>query len=338
MLFRLKLLILAISAAFLGFWGWLFWFALSPVELASATVDFSIRPGSTLRGATRQLIDAGLSLPEWKFVLLARINGASGAVKAGSYEVAAGVTPLLLIRKITRGEYAQAEILFLEGWTFRQMREAIEAHQDLKHDTSDLAGAQIMEKLGEPGSIPEGMFFPDTYVFAKGSSDLAVLSRARRAMKSRLDAAWTSRDTGVPIVDPYEALILASIVEKETGRASDRAMVAAVFANRLRLKMRLQTDPSVIYGMGEEFDGNLRKRDLVRDTPFNTYTRMGLPPHPIAMPGLASIAAVMHPAKTDALYFVSRGDGTSEFSRTLVEHNRAVAKYQVPGARRRAAR
>jgi len=157
-------------------------------------------------------------------------------------------------------------------------------------------------------------------------------------MKSQLDAAWSKRDPGLPVSDPYEALILASIVEKETGRPSDRDMVAAVFLNRLRLKMKLQTDPSVIYGMGEEFKGNLRKRDLVRDTPFNTYTRIGLPPHQIAMPGLASIAAVVHPAKTDALYFVSRGDGTSEFSRTLIEHNRAVAKYQLPGSRRRANR
>jgi UPF0755 protein len=243
-----------------------------------------------------------------------------------------------LIRKIVRGEYAQAEIIFPEGWTFRQMRELMQAHQDLRHDTAGLGEAEIMQKLGEPGVIPEGMFFPDTYVFAKGSSDLAVLARARGAMKARIDAAWTGRDPGLPVADPYEALILASIVEKETGREGDRAMIAAVFSNRLRLKMKLQTDPSVIYGMGEEFDGNLRKRDLVRDTPFNTYTRMGLPPHPIAMPGLASINAVVHPARTDALYFVSRGDGTSEFSRTLVEHNRAVAKYQMPGARRRASR
>jgi peptidoglycan lytic transglycosylase G len=334
MLFRLKLLLLTIAAAILGFCGWLSWIALSPIELASETVDFSIRPGSSLRSATRQLIEAGLPLTEWEFVLLARVNGASAAVKAGSYQVAAGVTPFLLLRKITRGEYAQTEILFPEGWTFRQMREAMEAHPDLKHDTASLSEAAIMEKLGDPGKVAEGMFFPDTYVFAKGSSDLAVLARARRAMKSRLDAAWAKRDPGLPVADPYEALILASIVEKETGRESDRTMVAAVFSNRLRLKMKLQTDPSVIYGMGEQFDGNLRKRDLVRDTPFNTYTRSGLPPQPIAMPGLASIAAVMHPAKSDALYFVSRGDGTSEFSRTLIEHNRAVAKYQLPAPRR----
>ena len=338
MLYRLKLLILAVAAMVLAFCGWLFWFALSPIEIASATVDFSIRPGSTLRGATHQLVDSGLPLNEWKFVLLARLNGASGAVKAGSYQVSEGVTPLVLLRKITRGEYAQAEILFPEGWTFRQMRDAMEANIDLRHDTAGLADTQIMARLGESAAVAEGLFFPDTYVFAKGSSDLAVLSRARRAMRNQLASAWSERDPDLPVADPYEALILASIVEKETGHASDRAMVAGVFANRLRLKMKLQTDPSVIYGMGEQFDGNLRKRDLQRDTPFNTYIRAGLPPHPIAMPGLASITAVMHPAKTDALYFVSRGDGTSEFSRTLIEHNRAVAKYQLPGANRGAKR
>src|SRR5262245_35953114 len=201
MLYRLKLLIIAISAAALGFCGWLFWFALSPIELGAPTADFSIRQGSSLRSATRQLVDAGLPLPEWKFVLLARMNGASGAVKAGSYQVAAGVTPLLLIRKIVRGEYAQADVLFLEGWTFRQMREAMDAHADLKHDSAGLAEAEIMLKLGEPGAIPEGMFFPDTYVFAKGSSDFAVLARARRAMKSQLDAAWAARDPGLPVAD-----------------------------------------------------------------------------------------------------------------------------------------
>ncbi len=338
MLFRLKLSLLLASAAALGFCGWILWFALSPIELAAPTVEFSIRPGTTLRGATRQIIEAGVPMPDWKFVLLARANGASGSVKAGSYQVSAGVTPLLLVRKIMRGEVAQAEILFVEGWNFRQMREAMNAHVDLKHDSASLSGAEIMAKLGATEVFPEGMFFPDTYVFAKGSSDIAVLTRAHLVMKRQLESAWSKRAPDLPMTDPYEALILASIVEKETGRASDREMIAAVFVNRLRRRMKLQTDPSVIYGMGERFDGNLRKRDLLTDTPFNTYTRRGLPPHPIAMPGLASLAAVMHPARTDALYFVSRGDGTSEFSRTLVEHNRAVAKYQMPGARRRAGR
>ena len=338
MLLRLKLLLLAASAAVLGSCAWLIGFALSPIELASPSVEFSIRPGSTLRGATRQIIEAGLSMPEWKFVLLARANGASTGVKAGSYQVSDGVTPLQLVRKITRGEYAQAEILLVEGWNFRQVREALNAHADLRHESASLPEAQIMARVGAPGALPEGMFFPDTYVFAKGASDLAVLARAPSAMKKRLESAWAGRAPDLPMTDPYEALILASLVEKETGRAGDRTMIAAVFANRLRRKMKLQTDPSVIYGMGEKFDGNLRKRDLVTDTPFNTYTRLGLPPHPIAMPGLASLEAVMHPAQTNALYFVSRGDGTSEFSRTLVEHNRAVGKYQMPGARRRSGR
>jgi UPF0755 protein len=275
-------------------------------------------------------------MSQWKFNLLARANGASASVKAGSYQVSGEVTPLLLLRKIIRGDYAQAEIVFVEGWTFRQMRDAMKAHPDLKHDSADLSEAEIMAKLGAPDGFAEGLFFPDTYVFAKGSGDLAVLARAYRTLQKQLQSAWARRAPELPVTDPYEALILASIVEKETGRASDRAMIAGVFANRLRLGIRLQTDPSVIYGMGDQFDGNLRKKDLVTDTPFNTYTRRGLPPHPIAMPGLASLAAVMHPAQTDALYFVSRGDGTSEFSRTLAEHNRAVAKYQMPGARRRA--
>src|SRR2546428_12057297 len=261
MLFRLKLSLLLASAAVLGFCGWILGFALSPIELAAPTVEFSIRPGSTLRGATRQIIEAGLSMPEWKFVLLARANGASAEVKAGSYQVSAGLTPLLLVRKITRGEYAQAEILFVEGWNFRQMREALNAHVDLKHDSASLSEAQIMAKLGAPGVLPEGMFFPDTYVFAKGASDLAVLSRARGAMKRQLESAWAGRAQGLPMTDPYEALILASLVEKETGRAGDRTMIAAVFANRLRRKMKLQTDPSVIYGMGRKIDVNLSHSD-----------------------------------------------------------------------------
>lgn len=335
MLYRIKLLVLAASTAALGFCGWMLWFALSPIELATPSVDFSIRPGSTLRSATRQIVDAGVRVADWKFTLLARASGAGGRIKAGSYEVLEGVTPFLLLRKIMRGDYAQAEILFVEGWKFRQVRDAIRAHADLRHDSETLSDAEIMARLGAPDKAPEGMFFPDTYVFAKGSSDLAVLARAHRAMQEQLKSAWEQRSPDLPVADPYEALILASIVEKETGSANDRAEIAGVFSNRLRRGMKLQTDPTVIYGLGETFGGNLRKKHLETDTPFNTYTRLGLPPHPIAMPGLASIAAVMHPAKTDALYFVSRGDGTSEFSSTLADHNRAVAKYQMPGAGRR---
>lgn len=334
---RLKLLLLAVSTAVLGFCGWMVWFALAPIELG-APVDFAIQPGSTLRNATRQIIGAGVPMPGWQFTLLARAGGAGASIKAGSYEVFSKVTPLQILRKITRGEFAQADIVFVEGWTFRQIREVLNAHAYIKHDSEGLDDSEVMAKLGDPDKSPEGMFFPDTYVFARGTSDLAVLARANQAMQKQLQLSWGQRSAGLPIADSYEALILASIVEKETGSPSDRTLIAAVFINRLRARMKLQTDPTVIYGMGERFSGNLRKQDLLADTPFNTYTRLGLPPHPIAMPGLASISAVMHPAETDALYFVSRGDGTSEFSRTLTEHNRAVAKYQLPTGRNRRSR
>lgn len=314
------------------------WFALTPIEMASQPIDFSIEPGSTLRSATRQIIAAGVPLSGWRFTLLGRASGSGSAVKAGSYQVSSGVTPLQILRKIRRGEFAQSDIVFVEGWTFRQMREAMKAHAHLKHDSEGLEDSEIMARLGHPGVSPEGMFFPDTYVFSRGTSDLAVLARANQAMQKQLESAWQRRAAELPMADSYQALILASIVEKETGSPGDRSMIAAVFINRLRAGMRLQTDPTVIYGMGDAFDGNLRKKDLAADTPFNTYTRRGLPPHPIAMPSLASINAVMNPAKTDALYFVSRGDGTSQFSRTLVEHNRAVARYQLPGAQKKGRR
>jgi len=336
MLFRLKIFVLIVAAAALGFCGWMLWFALDPVELSAPSVDFSIRPGSSLRSATRQVVEAGVPMDAWQFNLLARINGAGATVKAGSFQVSTGVTPLQILRKITRGDFAQADIVFIEGWTFRDIRAAMKAHPDLRHDSDGLSETEVMAKLRASEASPEGLFYPDTYVFAKGSSDLAVLARAYHAMQKQLQSAWAQRSRELPLSEPYEALILASIVEKETGTPGDRPMIAGVFVNRLRLGIKLQTDPSVIYGLGDQFDGNLRKKDLLTDTPFNTYTRLGLPPHPIAMPGSAAIAAVMNPAKTDALYFVSRGDGSSEFSRTLTEHNRAVARYQMPGARRRA--
>lgn len=323
----LRLIGLPLAAA-LVFLGWMGYFATQPLALQASPLDFTVKAGSTLRSASRQIEEAGVAMPAWQFTLLGRALGKAAEIKAGSYQVAEGVTPLTLLEKLTRGDVTQAEIVLLEGWTFRQMRAALDAHAHVRHDTAGLTERQIMEKLGAEGTA-EGRFFPDTYLFAKGSSDLEVLKRSYRQMEKLLLTEWEQRQANLPYASPYEALIMASIVEKETGQSQDRAQIASVFINRLKKGMLLQTDPTVIYGLGERFDGNLRKRDLQVDGPYNTYTRTGLPPTPIAMPGLASIQATLHPARTDAYYFVARGDGSSQFSRTLEEHNRAVAKYQL---------
>jgi UPF0755 protein len=293
--------------------------------------QFSIKTGSSLRAAARQLAQAGVLRHPELFVLLGRLKGEAGKLKAGMYELDRPVTPLELLRKITQGDYTLAGITFVEGWTFRQMRKAIDDHEAFRHETAGLPDAEILKRLGIAEPSPEGWFFPDTYFFSSGSSDLAVLRRAHELMKTHLAAQWEKRAAELPLKSSYEALILASIIEKETGRNTERPLIGAVFVNRLRIGMRLQTDPTVIYGMGASFDGNLRKADLLADTPYNTYTRAGLPPTPIAMPGLASLAAAVNPAREDALYFVSKGDGSHHFSRSLGEHERAVTKYQRSG-------
>jgi UPF0755 protein len=257
-----------------------------------------------------------------------RLSGESRQIKAGSYELEAGTTPRSLLGKLVRGEEALRSVTLVEGWTFRQLRDALKKADQLKPQTLDLTSEAIMQQLGMPGIAAEGRFFPDTYTYSKGSTDLAVLKRAARAMEKKLAFAWAQRTPQSPLQSAEQALILASIVEKETGRGSDRPMISSVFSNRLRIGMRLQTDPTVIYGLGEKFDGNLRKVDLLTDTPWNTYIRTGLPPTPIAMPGKAALLAAVQPAQSKALYFVARGDGTSAFSATLDEHNRAVNKYQ----------
>lgn len=324
----LKRLLLLLFLCGFGFVGWLAWFAANPVPLAASSLEFEVPPGASLRAAAQQLTASGFGFPAWQFVLLGRLSGKATDIKAGSYEAEAGITPWQLLMKLSRGDVTQSEILFVEGKTFRDFRAILDANADLRHDTAGLGDREILVRLGLAESSPEGLFFPDTYLFAKQSSDLDVLRRAHRNLQRRLDQEWQARDPALPYRSPYEALIMASIVEKETGLASDRPDVAAVFVNRLRLGMLLQTDPTVIYGMGDRFKGNLRKQDLLDDTPYNTYTRPGLPPTPIAMPGQASLRAAFHPAASDKLYFVARGDGSSKFSRTLEEHNRAVAQYQ----------
>jgi UPF0755 protein len=291
-------------------------------------VHFDIKPGSSLRSAARQMEQAGALREPRLFIAMARLLGEAGNIKAGNYEIQEAVTPYRLLQKITEGEVTQVTIKFVEGWTFKQARKALDEHPSVIHRTRELGDAEILKLLRIDAPSPEGLFFPDTYHFSMGSSDLHVLRHAYRLMQSHLKTQWAARAAESPLASPYEALILASIVEKETGSPDDRPLVAAVFVNRLRKRMLLQADPTVIYGLGEGFDGNLRKRDLVTDTPYNTYTRAGLPPTPIAMPGLASLAATLNPPDSDVLYFVSKNDGTSHFSRTLGEHERAVTKYQ----------
>ncbi|MBV2193735.1 MAG: endolytic transglycosylase MltG [Azonexus sp.] len=311
--------------------GSLWWWASQPLTLRSAPLDFRIAAGSSLRTAIVQMKESGIEVNGFLLALLARVQRADTAIKAGSYAVNEGVTPHQLLDKLLKGKVTQGELILVEGWTFRQWRARLDRHPDLRHDTQGLSEAQIIERLGLGLSSLEGQLFPDTYLFDKQSSDLELLARAHRALQRKLDAEWSQRIKGVPYRSPQEALIMASIIEKETGREADRELVAAVFVNRLRKGMLLQTDPTVIYGLGDKFDGNLRKRDLQTDTPYNTYTRSGLPPTPIAMPGQASLRAALNPAASDVLYFVARGDGSSVFSRTLDEHNQAVNKYQRGG-------
>ena len=323
--------LIAIVLLAAGIVGGLYWLAHAPLTLRSEPLEFHVNPGSGMRIVARDIVVAGVPVNPDLFVALARWMQVDKAIKAGSYEIRSGVSPLELLRKLTRGDVTQTEIVFIEGWTFRQMRERLDAHPDVRHDSKGLSDAELLRLIGAPESAAEGLFFPDTYLFAKQSRDLDILARAYRTMQRHLKREWEARTPGLPYTDPYQALIMASIVEKETGRDADRSLVAAVFVNRLRLGMLLQTDPTVIYGLGERFDGNLRKRDLLADTPYNTYTRAGLTPTPIAMPGLASLQAVLHPAPSRALYFVARGDGSSHFSHTLEEHNQAVNRYQRKG-------
>jgi UPF0755 protein len=306
--------------------GW--WWLQRPLGMPAATVDLSVEPGMLPRAVAQAVADAGVEVEPDLLYAWFRLSGQGRAIKAGSYELERGITPQRLLTKLARGEEALRALTLVEGWNFRQLRSALAKGEQLKPDTGKLSDAEIMQLLGRVGQHPEGRFFPDTYTYAKGSSDVAVLRRALRAMDQRLAAAWTLRSPQSVLKTPEEALTLASIVEKETGRSGDRTLISAVFHNRLRIGMPLQTDPTVIYGMGTAFDGNLRKADLQRDTPWNTYIRNGLPPTPIAMPGKAALLAAVQPAAVKSLYFVAKGDGTSQFSNTLDEHNRAVNKYQ----------
>jgi UPF0755 protein len=324
LLVALAALLLAGALAAGAAWWWLD----RPLPLAGASAELSIESGATPREVAQGWVNAGvLTNPELLYQWF-RWSGQARRIRAGSYEVDAGATPRQLLDKMVQGDETLERLRLVEGWTLRQVRAALAAAPHLKPLSAGMSDAQLMQTLGEPGASAEGRFFPDTYAYSRGVSDLAVLRRSHGAMQRRLDAAWAQRAADTPLKSPEQALILASIVEKETGPKDDPGLVAGVFLNRLRIGMPLQTDPTVIYGLGEAFDGNLRKRDLLADGPYNTYTRAGLPPTPIAMPGAASLQAVVKPTPTKALYFVARGDGSSVFSDNLADHNRAVNKYQ----------
>jgi UPF0755 protein len=317
------LLLVAALAAGLA-WRWLD----HPLPLARPTVEVSIEPGASPRDVAQAWVDAGVRVPpRWLYEWF-RWSGQARRIRAGSYEIETGATPRTLLDKMVQGLETLLTVRLPEGATMRQWRAALASAPDLRPSTAGLGDAALMAALGAEALSPEGRFFPDTYAYSRGVSDLTVLKRAHRAMQRRLDEVWAQRAPDTPLKSPEEALILASIIEKETGRADERGLVAGVFVNRLRIGMPLQTDPTVIYGLGERFDGNLRKRDLLADGPYNSYTRAGLPPTPISMPSLASLQAAVRPADTRALYFVARGDGSSVFSETLAEHNRAVNRYQ----------
>jgi peptidoglycan lytic transglycosylase G len=321
------LIVVALAALGAAWW----WAAQRPLQLPQEPYAITVRTGATLRSVARELTEADVLPAEWTLVVLGRLERVDRSIKAGDYEIPAGTTLVGLLAKLTQGDVTQTSITIVEGWTVRDLKEALRADGDIAKVAVDLPDAELMRAIGASDRQPEGWFFPDTYFFASGATDKSILARAYRTMEQRLAAAWASRTPGLPFASPYEALILASIVEKETGRLADRPLIASVLVNRLKQGMKLQADPTVIYGIGAKFDGNLTKRDLDSDSAYNTYVRDGLPPTPIALPGAAALDAVLHPPATPYLYFVSRGDGSSEFSANLADHNRAVAKYQKNG-------
>jgi UPF0755 protein len=326
-----RFFILILGAALIAaamFATWLVLFVHKPVTPPALPFEFSVKHGSTLKNAARDIAASGLPISPLQFEMMARLMGKGRDVKAGTYQLSGPITPFDLLTKLRIGDAIHSEITFIEGISFSQMRKILAGHAGLKQDTVKLSDKAILKQVGAHEAHPEGLFFPDTYKFSSGMSDLAILKQAYQALHGVLGKQWEKRAPGLPYKTQYEALIMASIVEKETGKAEERSHIAGVFVNRLKRGMRLQTDPTVIYGIGEAFDGNIRKRDLSADTPYNTYTRVGLPPTPIAMPGLAAIEAALQPAATKDLYFVARRDGSHHFSKTLEEHNRAVAKYQ----------
>lgn len=327
MSFLKKIFITTITLIIVLLGAMMFWVSRPITVKGSEPIDFSICAGSGLRSGISQMEKSGVPVQPQLFSVLIRLTGNSSKLKAGHYALSGGTTPMQLMRQLIKGDVVQSKLTIIEGWTFSQMDAAIKNHRDIQQH-GQLPKRMLLQKVGAKYMHPEGLFFPDTYSFPKGARAIDLYRQSHARLMAKLQKYWDARDKSLPYRSPYDALIMASIVEKETGRGSDRTMIASVFVNRLKINMRLQTDPTVIYGMGDAYKGNIRKKDLLTDTPYNTYTRAGLPPTPIALPGEDSLWAAFHPAESKALYFVARGDGTSQFSTNLADHNRAVDQYQ----------
>lgn len=324
----MKKLFLILLFLLLGVGGWGYKALNTPLAISNP-IEFNLKNGSTARTIGRQLVERKVLAEPYSFEGYARLSGLASKFKSGVYLFEPGMTARDIAQLLASGKTSQTSITFIEGWTFEQMRAALQRHPDIRPTIAGLSDTQVLSQLDSKQNKAEGLFFPDTYFFSRGVSDIDVLKQAYDAMQKRLNQAWDNRMAGLPYQTPYDALIMASIVEKETGQKDERPQIAGVFVNRLKIGMRLQTDPTVIYGLGAQYNGNIRKKDLQTDTPYNTYTRAGLPPTPIAMPGQASIEAALQPADTKALYFVGKGDGSHVFSDNLQAHNKAVTQYQL---------
>lgn len=318
------LLIIIIATA-----GYIFYCLNAPLTLSQESASIEVVRGDNISSVARQLHERGVLQHPNVLVLATYISGKAAAIRAGEYLLDDGMTPIQLLKKLIRGDVVKRQVTFIEGWTFEQMQQEIKKHNGIEIMLGNSGFQTIMTAMGLPNLNPEGQFFPDTYRYEKGTSDIVIFRKAYELMQSTLASEWSQRDTNLPYQTPYEALIMASIIEKETGTPEERARIAAVFINRLKMKMPLQTDPTVIYGLGNTYKGNLTKAHLLKDGPYNTYTRVGLPPTPIANPSKQAIHAALHPAPEKVLYFVGKGDGTHYFSETLAEHNRAVRQYQL---------
>jgi UPF0755 protein len=327
---RSLVLALIVLAAAVGGGVWLHWhWTRDPLPIGTRAVDVEIMPGDSLRHVAQEFAAKGILGHAWELTLYTRLERASGGLRAGEYSIEPGTTVASLLTLLRSGKVVMHSLTLVDGWNLKEVMAAVGAEPNLKHTLTDTHPEALAKALGLDATSPEGMLLPDTYQFPRGTSDVAFLRRAHEAAQQEIDKQWPERATGLPYARPYDALIMASIVEKETAQPFERGKIAGVFVRRLQKGMKLQTDPTVIYGLGDAYNGDITLKDLRADTPYNTYTRFGMPPTPICMPGRAAIEAALHPEPGNALYFVARGDGTHQFSATLKQQNAAVAKYQL---------